>query len=185
MTSMNKEQNPAKSHRTSTASSPIENISSTDIAAKISNALKSNKKNILFISRTLEYEGALEWIKKHPAYHMCRAVPDVLREIKNGILCKAEECAVIDDGKLKKANDEKCIWFHHAFSEKSILNFDGFLDIIKNRFYINRYPDGSQVKHSLERMALFIAFTAPYNEKDWAALSEKYYDLFDEIYLVE
>lgn len=161
------------------------NISLIDIGTTISDAIKNKKKNILFISRTLKYTEALEWIEKHSSYHACRAEPSALYETKNGILHKNEKFAVIDDERLEKANDEACIWFHHAFSEKSVLNFDGFVDIIKNRFYINRFPDGSQTKHSLERMAMFIAFTTPHNENDWAALNEKYYDLFDEIYLVE
>ena len=161
------------------------NICSMDIGATISDAIKNKKKNILFISRTLKYTGALEWIEKHPVYHVCRAEPGALREIKNGILYKNEDFAVIDDDRLEKANDEKCIWFHHAFSEKCILNFDGFVDVIKNRFYINHFPDGTQTKHSLEHMAMFIAFTTPHNENDWAALDEKYYNLFDELYLVE
>jgi hypothetical protein len=161
------------------------NISVLDITAVISNALEKNKKNILFISRTLEYDAVLEWVTTNSDYHLCRAEPSALYEEKNGLLSKNENFAVIDGDSLTKANNEKCIWLHHAFSEKSILNFDGFVDIIKNRFYMNCFPDESQAKHSLEHLALFIAFTTPHNEKDWAALNKKYYDLFDEIYLVE
>lgn len=185
LTIMDKGQNSAKSNRTLTRSSTMVNISSMDIAATISNALKNKKKNILFISRTLEYEAVLDWFARHSDYYACRTSPTALYEEKNGILTKNENCLVIDSGSLEKANNEECIWFHNAFSEKSVLNFAGFVDILKNRFYINHFPDGSQRKHSLERMAMFIAFTTPHNENDWAALDEKYYDLFDEVYLVE
>ena len=185
LTIMDKGQNSAKSNRTLATRNTIVNIPSTSVASTINRALIDKKKNILFISRTLNYMGALKWIEKHPSYHVCRAEPGALREIKNGILYKNEDFAVIDDGRLEKANDEKCIWFHHSFSEKSILNFDGFVDVIKNRFYINHFPDGTQTKHSLEHMAMFIAFTTPHNKNDWAALDEKYYNLFDEVYLVE
>lgn len=160
-------------------------ITSLDIETYISNALESKKKNILFVSRTLEYEAVLDWFAKHSDYSVCRTAPAALYEEKNGILTKNEDYVVIDSDSLKKANNEKCIWFHHAFSEKSVLNFDGFLDIIKNRFYINHFPDGNYIKYSLENMALFIAFTTPHNENDWAALNEKYYNLFDDVYSVE
>ena len=160
-------------------------IALTEIEMCISNALESKKKNILFISPTLEYNAVLDWLAKHPDFHMCRQTPSALYEERNGILSKNENYMVIDTESLEKANAEKSIWFHHAFSEKSILNFDGFLDIIRSRFYVNRFPGGRNVKHSLENMALFIAFTTPHNENDWAALHEKYYNLFDEIYLVE
>lgn len=152
-----------------------------NIASIISNALARNQKNILFINRTLEYEAVLDWFEKHSEYHACRKAPAALYEEKNEGLTKA----VIDSDSLIKANDEKCIWFLHTFSEKSVLNFDGFVEIIKNRLYINRFPDGSQTKYSLERMAMFIAFTTPHNENDWASLNMKYHDLFDEVYLVE
>ena len=161
------------------------NISVWDIETQIDNALKSKKKNILFVSRTLEYDAVLDWFQKHPEYYACREVPAALYETKNGILTKNENCLVINSDSLEKANNEKCIWFHHAFSEKSVLNFEGFADIIKNRFYINRFPDGSEVKHDLKNMAMFVAFTTPANANDWAALDEKYYSLFDEIYIVE
>lgn len=160
-------------------------ISLLDIETHISNSLESKKKNILFVSRTLEYETVLAWFAKHSDYYACRTSPTALYEEKNGILSKNENCLVIDSGSLEKANNEKCIWFHNAFSEKSVLNFAGFLDIIQNRYYINCFPDGRQVRYSLENMAMFIAVTTPHNENDWAALDEKYYDLFDEVYLVE
>ena len=160
-------------------------ISKQDIGTAIECALKEKKRNILFISLTLEYEPALVWFESHPEYRVCRAEPVTLYEKKNGILTQNEDYAVIDDKILNNANNDKCIWFHHAFSEKSVLNFDGFVDIIKNRCYINRFPDGCEVNHDLKNMAMFVAFTTPHNENDWAALNEKYYDLFDEIYVVK
>lgn len=161
------------------------NISLWDIETQIDNALENKKKNILFVSRTLEYDAVLDWFKKHPEYYECREVPAALYETKNGILTKNENCLVINSDSLEKANNEKCIWFHNAFSEKCVLNFTGFLDIIKNRYYTNCFSDGQQMRYSLENMAMFIAFTTPHNANDWAALDEKYYDLFDEVYLVE
>ena len=163
----------------------MDTISTQDIGAKIEGALEAKKKNILFISLTLRYEPALEWFANHPDYRVCRETPATLYEEKNGILVKNEDYTVIDSQSLDNANNDKCIWFHHAFSEKSVLNFEGFADIIKNRYYINRFPDGQEMKHDLKNMAMFIAFTTPHNENDWAALDEKYYSLFDEIYIVE
>ena len=159
-------------------------ITTGDIETVIDRALENKLKNILFISRTLEYEPALEWFEKHPDYRACRATPAALYEEKHGILVKNEDYIVINSDSLVNANSDKCIWFCHAFSEKSVLNFDGFVDIIKNRFYVNRFPDGYEAHHSLENMAMFMAFTTPHNENDWAALDQKYYRLFDEIYIV-
>lgn len=160
-------------------------IALTEIEACISNALASEKKNILFISPTLEYDAVLEWSEKHPEYYLCEEEPAAYYGQKNGILVKNENYAVIPAESLEKANSKQAIWFRHAFSEKSILNFEGFLDIVKHRFYINRYPDGASTKYPLENMALFIAFTTPYKENDWAALREEHYALFDEIYVVK
>ena len=160
-------------------------IALTEIEKSIAKALESKQKNILFISPTLEYDAELVWHKKHPEYYMCTATPSAIYEERNGVLVENEDFMVIDTECLEKANNKKSLWFLRAFSEKCVLNFESFLDILKNRFYINRFPEGAASKHSLENMPLFIAFTTPHNEADWAALHEKYYDLFDEIYFVE
>ncbi len=163
----------------------MKEISVAQIGTHISDALESQKKNILFVSSTLEYENALNWFVEHPEHRVCRATPAALYVEENGILVKKENCPVISTEELEAMNDEKAIWFHHAFSEKSIEYFESFLDIIKHRFFINKFDNGNCVKYSLEKMALFVAFTTPYSETDWAALDEKYYELFDAVYLVK
>ena len=162
----------------------MKKITKKKIGECISEALKSKKRNILFISAALEYENFLVWSDQHPEYNIIRCVPGELREERNGILVKTG-AYVLAHSELERLNNENSIWFHNAFSEKCINDFEGMLDAIKQRFYINKFPEGDNVKYSLEKMGLFVAFTTPQDPDDWAALDEKYYDLFDEIYLLD
>ena len=162
----------------------MKNITINQIDKCLSDALANKIKNVLFVSPTVEYTPALEWFKAHPEYILCRATPAEIYEEENGILVKRENTAAISDENFTTVNNEKGIWFINIFSEKCITDFEGFTDIIKNRFYINKFTDGTKVKHSLDKMALFVAFTATPNPNDNFALDEKYYDLFDEIYVV-
>ena len=131
-----------------------------NIATCIQAALNNKERKILFVSKTLEYENALKWFEVHPEYYICRSTPAPLYEEKNGLLVKADNYYGIENNVLAKANDEKSIWFHHAFGDESAVDFDGFLEILKERSYTNRFPDGIIVKHSLEKLALFVAFTS-------------------------
>ncbi len=162
----------------------METISVNQIGNCISKALENKNKNVLFIDRTLRYESILQWFDEHPEYKWRRTEPQMNNEVKNGILVKKEGSCVIETKVLNLMNDEKSIWFHHAFSQKSVEFFDEFLDIIKNRYFINNFGDGKTAKHSLEKMGLFVAFTTPPSENDWSDLDEKYYELFDVIYLI-
>jgi hypothetical protein len=162
----------------------MKNISINEVGHYISEALENNKKNILFVDLTLRYEEVTNWGKNNPEYKICRWAPAEFREEKNGIWVKTGYYGLANK-ELKTLNQENSIWFFHAFSEKCIEDFDGILDVIKNRSYVNKFPDGQVVGFSLEKMSLFIAFTTPHNPNDWAALDEKYYALFDEVYLVQ
>lgn len=163
----------------------MKTITVNQIASQISAALESKKKNILFVSRILDYEPALAWFEDHPDYHVCRATPAPLYEEIDGRLVKNEDYPVIHTERLESANSDRCIWFHHAFSQDTVMNFEGFLDIIKNRYYVNRFPDEPEIRYALDKLALFMAFTATPQPDEWAALDETYYALFDEVYLVE
>ncbi len=162
----------------------MKNININEIGHSISEALDDNKKNILFVDLTLRYEPVLNWGNQNPEYKICRWTPGELREEKNGILVKTG-CFCLANNELEALNSSNSIWFFHAFSEKCVEGFDGILDVIKSRVYINKFPDGQAVNFSLEKMPLFIAFTTPHNPNDWAALDEKYYELFDEVYLID
>ncbi len=163
----------------------MKNITINEIGLCISEALKAEKKNVLFVSHTLQYENVLAWSKEHPEYYLCRETPSPLyNQTECGRLVCDKNCMIIANHSLEKANSENSIWFLNAFSEKCINNFDGFLDIIKNRFYINKFADDTTQKFLLEKLPLFVAFTTDPDKKDWASLDKKYYDLFDEVYLV-
>ena len=162
----------------------MEKITKDNIGACIQAALDNKEKNILFVSKTLEYQNALKWFEEHPDFYICRSTPELGYDKKNGLLVQSDNCYWIEDGVLDKANDEKSIWFLREFSDKSVDDFEGVLEILKDRTYTNKFSDGMTVKHSLEQLALFVAFTSP-TKGDWAQLDEKYYDLFDKIYTLD
>jgi len=164
----------------------VKKITTKEIGECISEAIKTQKKNILFVSRALEYEYALNWFEENPEYRQVRVTfPDTLREVENGILVKREGYYAIPDEILERLNNEKAIMFSNTFSEKCVEDFEGFQNIIKYRFYINKFPDGTAVKHSVEKLPLFVAFTDYPEQNSWSTLSEEYYNLFDEVYLLD
>ena len=146
--------------------------------------MSEKKKNILFISNTLEYEKVLEWAEKHPEYCVRRNVPREGYESKNGILVKLGY-DILPIADLEKLNNEDVIWFHNAFSEKCIGNFEGVINVVKERVYTQKVSETNVSKLSLEKLPLFIAFTTPHNPDTWSSLDEKYYKLFDEVYLID
>lgn len=162
----------------------MKKITKNSISKCIDNALKNKKKNILFISITLEYEQVLEWAENNAEYCMRRDVPREGYENKNGILVKIGY-DVLDTKRLEALNNENVIWFYNAFSEQCIGNFEGVLNVIKARIYTQHCSSSDIIKFSLEKMPLFIAFTTPHKAGDWASLDEKYYELFDEVYLLD
>ena len=162
----------------------MKKISINQIENCISEALKEKKKNVLFVSITLEYDMVLEWFENHPEYCMRRDVPSEGYENKNDILVKSGYDLLATEI-LEKLNNENVVWFHHAFSEKCISNFEGVINVVKERIYTQRVSDMDFMQFSMEKLPLFIAFTTPNNPNDWAALDEKYYELFDEVYLLD
>ena len=162
----------------------MKRISANQIENCISEALSESKKNILFISFTLEYKKVLEWADKHPEYSVRRDVPSEGYVRKNGILVKSGY-DILSTESLEKLNNADVIWFHNAFSEKCICNFEGVINVVKERVYIQRVSNTDVIQCSLEKMPLFIAFTTPYNANDWASLDKEYYQLFDEVYLLD
>ena len=156
----------------------------SEIENCISEALSHKKKNILFVSITLEYDRVLRWAEKHPEYHVRRDVPSEGYDNKNGILVKNGYYWLADES-LEKLNKEDVIWFHNAFSEKCIGNFEGVINVVKERVYTQKLSESDIAKFSLKNLPLFIAFTTPHNPNDWASLDEKYYELFDEVYLLD
>ena len=129
----------------------MKNININEVGQYISNALESGKKNILFIDLTLRYDKVKDWGKQNPEYKICRWTPGELREVKNGILVKTG-CFCLANKELEALNSPNSIWFFHAFSEKCVEGFDGILDVIKNRVYINKFPEGQIVNFSLEKI---------------------------------
>lgn len=153
-----------------------------EIGTCLSEALANGKKNILFVSATLEYECALKWLNENTEYKVVRFTqPSELYELKNGICVKQEGCYVISDALLDSMNEENAIVFMRALGEECTMDFEGVLNIIKDRFYINSFSDGAKVRRSLEQMKMFIAFTTPAG-RDVFSMDEKYYELFDEVY---
>ena len=165
----------------------MKKITTNEIGCAIAEALAKKKKNILFVSNLLRYENLVVWFNDNKEYKLFRfAVPQPLYEEKNGLLIKNEEYFCIDAATLNNLNTEKSVLFSLGFSEKSVNDFEGYLNILKERFYINRFPEGLIKKHELGKMPLFIAFSTPSGKKeDWASLDEKYYTLFDDVYVLD
>lgn len=162
----------------------MKKIPVNEVESSITDALRSKKKNILFVSLTLENQGVRAWFKNNPGYHEKGAKPQPLYDEVDGRLVKIEDNYVIADKMLSSLNDERSVLYVYPFGEKCIEGFEEFLNIIRDRFYVNRFPGGISQVHTLEKMALFIAFTTPSGTDDFS-LDAKYYDLFDEVYLLD
>ena len=162
----------------------MKKIQLCQIGESVCDALESKKKNVLFVSDNLDYEYVKTWFEEHPEYSLyCSVYPKRLSTIENGVLVETDYYC-IDDKRLESLNDEMAILFSYPFGEQCIECFEDFLDIVKHRFYINRFSKTTTQKHSLEKMRMFIAFSTPAN-KDAFSLDSKYYDLFDEVYRIE
>lgn len=163
----------------------MKKINANEIGACISEALDDRKKNILFISPTLEYNNALKWAEEHPAYGFRFSTPGEFYEDVDGAL-KPTGIYMLANSELEALNNENAIWFFNAFSEKCVGGFEEILNVLKERYYVNKFPEGDR-SFLLDKMALFLAFTTPGRPgfDDWSALDEKYYPLFDEIYYVD
>ena len=164
----------------------MQKISPNEIIPCVENALKEGKRNILFVSCALcHYEQIPDWAAENPQYRLIRHTPQPVWEEKNGLLFKNEARFAIGHNVLTQANSENAIWFLHGFSQESLYDFEGFLNILKGRFYNEGLADGGFRRCDLEKLPLFAAFTAPYEEGDWSALDPKYYDLFDAVYTLD
>ena len=162
----------------------MKEISVFQMGACVEEALKTKKKNILFVSPTLEYENALEWIRQSNEYHEYRfATPVQLYDNVDGRMVAVENYYIIPDDRLKNLNNENVVLLVEQFSPKVIYDFEGFLNVVKHRYYINRIPNHPDMKHTVEKLPLLVACATPPN-RDFYSLDEKYYDLFDEVYYV-
>lgn len=162
----------------------MKKITVNDVESCITEAIKNNKKNILFVSITLENQGVRKWFKNNTEYRECCAKPAPLYDEVDGRLVKNEGYYVIPDNALVGLNDEKSVLYVWPFGEECTYGFEEFLNIVKYRFYVNKFPEGTTKTHSVDKMALFIAFSTP-SGCDGFSLDEKYYELFDEVYLLD
>ena len=62
----------------------MKNIKNHEVEFYITEALKNNLKNILFVSITCDTEGALNWFDNHEEYKRYGYYPHFLYEYKNG-----------------------------------------------------------------------------------------------------
>ena len=146
----------------------------------INDAIKNNKRNILFVSKMCYYEPILEWFDENPQYNQVRLEPlQMWEEDQGGILRKAEDTCVIYDDVLNLLNNENSICYLPYFGDNSYYRIDKLFDIIKDRKYVNILTRGDTKEFTVEKMKLFIAITTI---NDCYSLSEKYYELFDEVY---
>ena len=163
----------------------MKKIGLMQVKAAIDEALATNKKNILFVSRVVETDPIISWFEEHPEYTRRSDAPLPLYEKdERGGFRKVEGVFVMYDDALKELNKENAILFLYPFGEQCIYGFDQFVSLMKDRFFVNDFHDGTTAKHSVEKLKLFIA-VASHPGQDGFALGEQYYDLFDEVYVLD
>ena len=159
----------------------MKNIKSTEVEFYITEALKNNLKNILFVSITCNTNGVLKWFDKNKEYKRYGYSPKFLYEEKNGKLVKYENYIMMKEW-MDDLNNKNSILFIYPFGDKCIYDFEGFTNILKSRKYINFYPDGLKQEVSCENLGLFIGITTGTGS---FGMDEKYFELFDEVYLLD
>ena len=160
----------------------MKKIHLSQIPDAIEDAIRTNKKSILFVNRLLEIEPFNAWFAAQPEYVKKICAPKHLYEPDQyGILNPREDSAVIVDDLLKELNGENVIWFLDFFGEDSILGFDEVVRAVKQGFFTNRFGDGTTKRFPLDKTKLFIGYTT--EPGDTYSVSEKYYEAFDEVYL--
>jgi len=162
----------------------MKKITVNDVESCITDALRNKKRNILFVSTTLDNQGVSEWFENNPEYSEVWAKPQPLYHEVDGKLVKMEEYCIIPDNILNEINNERSVLYFYPFGDNCVWGFDEFLNIIKGRFYTNKFPEGGTQIYSVEKMALFIAVSTP-SGLDGFSLDEKHYELFDEVYLLD
>ena len=158
----------------------MKSITLNEVKTIVTDAVKNNLKNILFVSETADYSEISEWFKENPMYKEVRVFPsEMWDEERNGI---CEHSCGIYEGILKLLNNENSILLLHYFGDKSYYRTDKIFDIIKNREYTNIFPNGYEQKHNLEKLKLVIAVTSPTGV---FKLNPDCYEFFDEVYLMD
>ena len=139
-------------------------------------------KNILFVSTTCDYSEIKDWFKENPMYKEVRVLPQLTE--------KKEQYSIVSnyryiDGKwedvLKLLNDENSICVLIYFGENTYHSIDKIFDTIKNRKYTNVSPNGDTQENNLENLKLVIAISS---YMGGFSLDPKYYEFFDEVYLM-
>lgn len=161
-------------------------IQASQVAQVIEDALKNGKKNLLFVNKYLDTDPFLEWFDNQTGHKRISCKPNYLSGTdRRGIVQKVNPpIAVITDHDLEMMNDDRAILFLYPFGERCIYGFDRFLDIIKNRTYTNVFPNGTRTEHSVKKMKLFVGYATP-SGSDGFSLNEQYYNLFDEVYMIQ
>lgn len=157
-------------------------IRENQVYEAIDEAVKTDKRSILFISHSLEDRQIEKWFDDHPMYIRAPFTPNHFYEDVNGILRKIENSAVIDTDSLNFINRENVIWYIFGFGESSQHGFDSIIYALQNGVFINDFGNGETIPFLLDKYKLFIGLTA---DESPFYVSEKYYDTFDEVYLVE
>ena len=161
----------------------MKNIRLTEVKKVVTEAVNNNLKNILFVSRTCDYFEILEWFDQNPMYKDVRIHPaQMWEEDQYGILRKCEDTCVIVDASLNALNDENAICLLTYFGDDSYHRTDKIFDIIKDRKYTNILTRGDTKEFNLEKLKMVIAITTP---KGGFSLDPKYYEYFDEVYVMD
>lgn len=159
----------------------MKKIKNHEVEFYITEALKIHLKNILFVSITCDTDGVLSWFDNNKEYKRYGYSPHFLYEEKNGILVKYKNYIMCKEW-MDNLNNKNSILFLYPFGDECMYDFEGFTNILKTRTYINYYPDGLKEEVKCENLGLFIGITSSVGS---FAMDEKYYELFDEVYVLE
>lgn len=160
----------------------MKKIRNSEVKYYIDEAIKNNLKSILFVSITCNTDEVINWFDNNEEYIRYGYTPQFLFDYgEDGNIIYYENC-ILPKKCIDNLNTEKAILFVYPFGEQCIHNFDGFMNLVKNRKYDNIYPN-AEIEHlSCEKLKLFIGITTGTGS---FGMDEKYYADFDEVYLLE
>lgn len=176
----------------------MKKIKNYEVEHYINEAIKNNLKSILFVSITCNTDGVLNWFDNNKEYIRYGYTPQFLYDIVDGNIVHYDNYILLKDW-MDDLNNEKAILFVYPFGDQCIYNFEGFMELVKNRKYVNIYPNGypeisedrksiithpnGKIEHlSCEKLKLFIGITTGTGS---FGMDEKYYEDFDEVYLLD
>ncbi|MCR5349172.1 MAG: hypothetical protein K6E59_06180 [Bacilli bacterium] len=163
----------------------MKTITQSQMQEAIDEAIAKGKKNILFVSPTIEVWPIIHWFEKHPEYTRRGDTPKFLYDYDEaGNIVKYEDNNCMYPSVLEELNAGNVVLFVYPFGDECIVGFKEYLDVLTKRTFTNHFLNEEPKTYPLDKLVLFIAASSP-SGLDGFSLDESYYGLFDEVYFVE